>query len=81
MAVFNGSEVSSGAAVVGATEELALEQEDGEVKETDDGAFETEGEVELHSFWDRGGIETSAGFDEERFLEGSRSPKELAFAE
>ena len=34
--------------LAGATEEVALEQEDGEVSETEEGALETEGEVDAH---------------------------------
>ena len=51
IALGGSEELSAGAAAVGgATEEVALEQEDGDVSETEDGALETEGEAEVHSF-------------------------------
>ena len=81
-AAFIGSEdASNGAVAVGATEEVALEQEDGEVNETEDGPFETEGDVEAHSSWD-GGIMTADGLptpsregsNEESFFSRAPSP-------
>ena len=56
MIALGGSDELSAAAVGGATEEVALEQEDGDVSETEDGALETEGEAEVHSFCDGGTV-------------------------
>ena len=46
--------------MVGETEDVALEQEEGEVRETEEGPFETEGDIEAQPFWD-GGIVTAGG--------------------